>query len=331
MHHKKQILLVNLGTPDTATQDAVHRYLTEFLLDPRVIDIGYIKRHLLVRGIIIPRRKKQVTESYQSIWMKEGSPLLVYSKQIQIALQELLGAEYKVHLGMRYQQPSLKDVLFEIQQTDPKELIILPLFPQHASATSGSIFEKIMSLIATWNVIPKITYIQEFATFPPYIESLAASLTACNPQSYDTVLFSFHGLPKRQVASHDTTGSCFTERCCEKRNNSASCYRASCIQSAHLVAKKAQISNWSIAFQSRLGKEEWLRPYLIEEVIALAGSGKKKVLVISPSFVADCLETLYELHVEVKNEFLRHGGVQFDVVPCLNANTAPALAALIKT
>ncbi len=328
--NKTTVLLVNLGTPEYPKEKAVQRYLTEFLLDPRVIDIPAFKRHLLVRGIIIPRRKKAVTKSYQEIWSEQGSPLLVYTKNIQSSLQQELGDEYRVHLAMRYQFPSLESVLETIYSENPKHLIILPLFPQYASATTGSILQDIMEKISSWKIFPKITCINEFATFSPYIEALAATLKKHNAHQYDKVVFSFHGLPKRQLKEQDKLQCCFTKNCCEKRTQPESCYAASCHATAVLTAKAANIQSWTIAFQSRLGKEEWLTPYLIEEIKKIAPINKK-ILVISPSFVADCLETVYELGKEVKQEFIASGGVQFDIVPCLNENAARPLAHLIRS
>ena len=305
---KSSILIVNLGTPEKPNIDSVNKYLLEFLLDPRVIEKNVLARHLLVRGFIVPKRKQKVAESYRTIWTNEGSPLLVHSIRLQNKMQELLGKDFSVHLAMRYPASTIDRALDAIRSEQPKEIICLPLFPHYASATTGSIFEYVMKKLSGWRRLPKITFIDEFSTFTPYIHSLSASLEKQPLHSYDHIIFSFHGLPK---SPETQTG-----------------YATSCLATAEAVARKTALPSWSIAFQSRLGKEEWLRPYLIDEVKEHARS-LKKILIISPSFVADCLETLYELGREVHEDFLAAGGKKFDIVPCLNETAAYPLVELL--
>ncbi len=303
------VLLVNLGTPSSYNVGDVSSFLKEFLLDGRVIDAPYLLRQMLVRFFIVPKRKKRVAETYKSIWTATGSPLATYSSALKEKLQSTLGEDYYVSLGMRYQNPTLSSALLELEKACVKSLIIIPLFPQHASATSGSIIEQIMRFIRQWNVFPHIHILSDFYSHPQFISAHAALAQKQLSAEYDHILFSFHGLPERHI-----------ERA--RLFNVNFCYKKSCYETAELIAEKLGIapSKYTVAFQSRLGKEIWCQPYMTDVVEALAKKGAKKVLVFSPSFVADCLETLYEIKVELQDEFKQHGGEKIDLVEGLNAN-----------
>lgn len=305
------ILLINLGTPDSAQPKDVFRYLIEFLTDERVLDLPWLRRQLLVRGFIVPKRYKSSAKSYEAIWTKEGSPLMVNSINFKNKLQAFLGENFHVGLAMRYQNPSIESVLPSLLKTDPEHLIILPLFPQYASATTGSINQKVMEILKSEKVFPKITFCNHFFDHPE-VTNAHKEIAASFPLStYDHVVFSFHGLPKKQIP--------------ESRSNYLSqCYKMAENLSAALQLPKAKSS---ISFQSRLGKDPWLEPFTNETLINLAKSGSKRVLVFCPSFVCDCLETIFEIGVEYKEEFLHAGGEHLQLVPSLNDHPAWVRAA----
>lgn len=320
---KTGILLVNLGTPDSPHPKDVKRYLIEFLTDARVIDLPWLKRQLLVRGIIVPRRYRSSAKAYAAIWTKKGSPLLVHGEQVRRALQQELGSDVVVALAMRYRNPSIAQALHQLLASNINHLIILPLFPQYASATTGSIYEKIMELLAPELTLPKLTFIDNFAIHPGFIDAFVKQAAAYSLASYDHILISFHGLPKRHLEHSDRNGHCLKNKLCcsdlnEKNNN---CYSAQCFATAQALVKKLQLppERYTVCFQSRLGKDPWLTPYASEIIIHRAALGDKRLLVFCPSFVCDCLETLYEFGIEYAEEFRRYGGEQLDLVEGLNS------------
>lgn len=305
------VLLVNLGTPASFNPKDVKRYLTEFLTDKRVVDLPFIKRNLLVRGVIIPKRYKESARLYKSIWTKEGSPLLVYGKKVETLLQEKLGEEYRVRLAMRYQHPSIEEGLNGLKGT--QKLIILPLFPQYASATTGSVHEKVFEVLSKWGVIPEVRFIDHYASHPLLIEAFSMRGEEYDLKSYDHIVFSYHGLPERQLKR----GTCLkAPDCCA---NNGWCYVAQCKATTEGIVKKLGIpkEKWSLSFQSRLGKEPWIQPYTDALLHSLARK-KKRVLVFCPAFVADCLETLEEIGSQYQKEFIAAGGETLDLVKGLN-------------
>ena len=299
------VLLVNLGTPDSTSESDVKRYLSEFLLDGRVIDVPWLQRNLLVRGAIIPNRYKASAAAYESIWTEEGSPLLVNSEKIATKLQERLGLEYRVVLAMRYQNPSMKRGLKMLEGCE--KLTVIPLFPQYASATTGSIIELLFEQMKTFKTFPEMHICNSFPTNPGFIQ--AAAKRAPDLDEYDVVM-SFHGLPVRQLES-----SCLKDNCC-KRNNQ--CYRSQCFATAKAIGEELGRLDYHVSFQSRLGKEPWLEPFTSDVLRSLAQSGKGKVAVFCPSFVCDCLETLEEIAIQYKEEFIQAGGDELLCVPCVN-------------
>lgn len=317
------VLLVNLGTPESPTKLAVKKYLTEFLLDPRVIDIPWLKRQLLVRGAIIPSRLNQSLQSYRAIWTQDGSPLLVHSQKAAALLQKRLGNDFSVRLAMRYQTPSIAEGVDHLLQLNIKQLIVLPLFPQYASATTGSVFEKIANTLSSYTRIPKISFVDHFYDHPSFIHAFKSVSTPFSPEDYDHVLFSFHGLPERQLRKGGNKDFCTKANCCEKQcPQNQHCYAAQCYQTAYRIAERCGISNYSVCFQSRLGKEPWIQPFTSDTLVAQAKKGAKKVLVFCPAFVADCLETIYEISVEYQELFKHAGGERLDLVPSLNSHPA---------
>jgi ferrochelatase len=330
------VLLVNLGTPDTPLPADVRRYLIEFLTDGRVIDSPWIARQLLVRTVIVPRRYRQSAAAYRTIWTPEGSPLKVYGKRIEKLLQEKLGDDYLVALAMRYRFPSIESGIDLLMKANITEIIIVPMFPQYASATTGSIYEKVMDTFSKKLVIPKLTFIDSFATHPGMIKAFCAQAKTCPVEQYDHILFSFHGLPQRQLIKADEKKCCQRSKdCCQKMTkDNARCYAAQCHATAYAIADEMGLrrSQFSLAFQSRLGKEPWIEPYTSEVIIEKAKEGVKKMLVFCPSFVCDCLETTSEIGDEYGKEFVSHGGEKLDLVPGLNDHPEwiNALASIVK-
>lgn len=337
MKKKTGVLLVNLGTPNSPTSRDVYRYLIEFLTDGRVIDSPWISRQLLVRGLIVPKRYRQSAKCYKKIWTSEGSPLKVYGYRVKDLLQEQLGDQYVVELAMRYQQPSIQDSLDRLMKSGCKKNIVLPLFPQYASATTGSVHQKVMEIVSKWQTIPEIALIDHYATHPGLIRAFCALASKYDMEDYDHVLFSFHGLPRRHLikADHSTQCCMKTKGCCAVfSDRNQGCYSAQCYATANAIAKgmKLPLEKYSIAFQSRLGREPWLQPYTSETITHLAKQKKKRVLVFCPSFVSDCLETIYEIGIEYAEEFKLAGGKSLELVPGLNDHPQwiEALVDLVK-
>ena len=318
----KGILLVNLGTPDAPTRGAVYRYLKQFLLDPRVIDINPIARNLLVRGIIAPVRSGKAAAAYRLLWTPEGSPIKAYGFVLRDGVQALLGDGYKVALGMRYQNPSMESALQELLDANVSSILVFPLFPQYASATTGSVHEEVMRLLAREQAIPEVRLVNSYPTWPAMIDIFADNGTKHGPDSYDHVLFSFHGLPQRQLRKADRCGHCLrTPDCCQTIGpKNQFCYSAQCHATAFAIAERLGLSRerYTICFQSRLGNDPWVQPYTSEVLKERARLGDKRLLVFSPAFVADCLETIVEISDEYQEEWEHLGGEHVQLVESLN-------------
>lgn len=326
MQNRDAILLVNLGTPKSPATIDVYRYLIEFLTDKRVIDLPWWKRQLLVRGVIVPLRCRQSARSYQKIWTDEGSPLMVYSKRVKALLQEQMGDDYIIEMAMRYQEPSIEGALERLKKESFKRLLILPLFPQYASATTGSVHQKVMDIVSQWEVIPEISFINEFSTHPHFIQAFCQVAENNNLNDYDHILFSFHGLPEQHLIKADQNNHCLKNAdCCKKiSKKNHTCYSAQCYATANGIANALGIpsTGYTVAFQSRLGKEPWLQPYTSDMLRDLLAKGHKRLLVFSPAFICDCLETIFEIAIEYKEEFIKEGGERLDLVPGLNDHPA---------
>ncbi len=320
---KKGILLVNLGTPDSPETKDVRTYLSEFLNDPRVIDYPALLRILLVNGIIVPFRAPKSAATYKKIWTKEGSPLMVWGKKVHALLQKKLGEEYVVEFAMRYRTPSIEQAIENLKKADVDSIKVIPLFPHYASATTGSVHQKIMEIVSKWQIVPEISFVNSFYDDDKMIAAFAEIGNKYVPANYDHILFSFHGLPARQLMKADPTG-CHcqkTENCCESIvPANRFCYGAQSYATAQLIAKALNIpkEKYTICFQSRLGKEVWMQPYTSQVVKDLAEQGKKNVLVFCPAFVCDCLETVYEVSEEYQELFEEHGGHKLQLVDGLN-------------
>lgn len=318
---KTGVLLVNLGTPDDAKLGPVRRYLFQFLNDPRVIDLPWLARKILVNLIIVPFRAFGSTKIYKELWTDKGSPLIIYGESNREELQNRLGDSYGVHLAMRYQNPSMEKVMGEMRLQNYKKLIIIPLFPHYASASSGSAMERALKIISKWWVIPEISMISQFWDHPKFIDAFVARGKQYNIDEYDHVLFSYHGLPERHVNKVYDDGIPCKDHDCETEINEENkfCYKATCYATTRLLAERLNIpeDKYTVAFQSRLDKK-WLEPFSDEIVEERAKKGEKKLLAFSPAFVADCLETTVEIGVEYQEIFEEHGGEQVQLVESLN-------------
>jgi len=322
----KGILLINLGTPDEATVPAVRRYLREFLSDPYVIDINPISRWLLVNLIIAPFRSPKSTKAYQKVWTDEGSPLMIHTVHLQEKLQALVGEETKVAIGMRYGNPSIASGVKDLRDCD--EIFAVPLYPQYAGATTQTVLDKLDEAIKAHHPNARVHSLPPFYEDHHYINA-TASVTKAHLQDfdYDHVLMSYHGLPVHQLpCAHDTNHECVQKQtpCPKVFDTYPNCYRAHCYATSRALAEALNIpeDKFSVSFQSRLGKTPWIQPYTDEHVEALLEKGVKRLAVLCPSFVADCLETIEEIGMEVRDEFLEGGGEAYRLIPCINSDDA---------
>lgn len=318
------VLLVNLGTPDTPSTPDVRKYLREFLLDKRVIDINPVGRYALVNGVIAPFRAPKSAKVYKEVWTDRGSPLLFHGIDLKAKLQATLGDDYFVVLGMRYQSPSIESALEELREQSVSRIIVVPLFPQYASATTGSVQEKIMEIVKDWFVIPSINFISSYCDDPGFINAFAElGKKYMAEDTYDHIMFSYHGVPERQILKSSDKGYCKLGSCCNSYNKrNRYCYRASCFETSRLLAAALGLreDQYTVAFQSRLGKDPWLQPYTDDVLKTYPAKGIKKVLAFSPAFVADCLETTIEVGEEFKEMFEHAGGEKWVLVESLNSN-----------
>ena len=320
---KQGILLINLGSPDSPSVPDVRKYLREFLMDPRVLDMPWPVRAFVVYGCILPKRPKRSAEAYGKIWTPEGSPLVAVSRKVQRVLQERLGPEIPVELAMRYQSPGIGPALESLHGQGVETALVIPLFPHYAMSSFETAAVRAKELAARLTPGMKLRIAPPFFEDPAYIGALAASASEALASGYDHLLFSFHGVPERHVRKADPTGChCLASSdCCERQSPArATCYRAQCYATVRAFAAAACLppGKFSAAFQSRLGVDSWLKPYTDVEFQRLAWSGVKRLLVICPAFVSDCLETLEEIALRGRETFLAAGGESFEVIPCLN-------------
>lgn len=319
--NKKAILLINLGSPKSPQKRDVRKFLSEFLNDPRVIDLPWLARKLLVNLIIVPFRASKSAKMYQQVWKKEGSPILFHGTKLVEKLNETSDGSWDAFLAMRYQTPSIKSVLTQIKNENYSEIIIVPLFPQYASSTSGSIIEECMKIIKKWPSMPKMKIINQFYDHPAYIDSWLEKIKKYDFKKYDHYLFSYHGLPLNQVEMTHNNESCQKHKCTQLINEQNKfCYQAQCYHNTRLIADKLNLNKgmYTVAFQSRFGKN-WLSPFADKILEEKAREGKKRILVFPFSFVADCLETELEIAKEYQELFVSNGGKDLVMVHSLNA------------
>lgn len=315
---RRGVLLINLGSPDSTSVKDVRSYLREFLMDGRVLDAPYPVRWCIVNLTILPKRPAQSAEAYEKIWTPEGSPLVVTSRKVRKALQERSGAT--VELAMRYRNPSILDAVLKLQDDGIEEVLLIPLFPHFAMSSFETAVERVREVM--FEVAPQmfLKVVTPYYDHPDYIRAMVANAADYLKSEFDHLLFSFHGIPERHLRKSDPMGGhCLGSQDCCKSNCAtiATCYRAQCFKTAEAFARAASIPEhkYSVAFQSRLGRDPWLKPYTDH---VLEGSGVKKLVVICPSFVSDCLETLEEIGMRGRETFLNAGGEEFRLVPCLN-------------
>ena len=331
---KTAVLLVNLGTPDSPSTRDVRSYLRQFLNDPRVVDLPAPLRWALVNLIIVPFRAPKSAKIYQQLWTDQGSPILLHGQRVKSLLQQRLGEGYTVELAMRYKNPSIPDTLERLRKTNPDRILVVPLFPQYASASTGSAMQAVMDVVRDWWVIPDIRLISQYWNHPTLIHAWLERGRQYDWRDYDHVLFSYHGLPERQVDKVYDQGLC-RDRDCEHEvtDENAYCYKATCYGTTRLLAQGLGIpeEKYTTCFQSRLDKK-WLEPFADKLVEEHARQGAKKLLVFSPSFVADCLETTIEIGHEYQELFEEHGGEKVQLVESLNDHPAwiDTLEALVR-
>ena len=315
------ILLVNTGSPDSPSVEDVRAYLDEFLMDGRVLDFPYPIRRLIVSLFILPSRSRHSAEAYRSIWWDEGSPLIAISRRVQQKLQDRIDAP--VALAMRYGHPSIQQGLQELLDRRVNRLLLVPLFPHYAMSTYESIVAAVRQTLSRLSPETSLDVLPPFYDDPLYIDALAASARDHLAEGFDHLLFSYHGLPERHLRKTDPTGKhCLVvPDCCNVASPAhATCYRAQVFRTTQAFVRRARVpeGKYSIAFQSRLGRDRWLLPATDAELARLASIGVKKLLLICPAFVSDCLETLEEIGIGGREAFLGAGGLEFRLIPCLN-------------
>ena len=315
------VLLVNLGSPDSTSSMDVYQYLRQFLNDPRVFDYPLIKRKILVEGIIAPFRASDSARAYEKIWTDEGSPLLVITERMRQLLSKRI--DLPVEVGMRYGDPSTESGVRALLARDVDEIFLIPLYPQYAMSSYETAVAHTQEVLADVAPDTKLVIQPPFYDDPDYIDALVAVAEPHLEDDFDHMLFSYHGLPERQVQATDPSG-CYClqfEDCCRMKSPAhAFCYRHQCFATTWAFVKKAGIpeDKYSVSFQSRLGSDPWLRPFTDHLLEQLPSQNKKRLVIISPAFVADCLETLEELGMEGHEDFLEAGGKDYRLVPCLN-------------
>ena len=320
----RAVLLTNLGSPDDTDVSSVRRYLNQFLMDPYVIQLPWVLRRLIVSLFVLPTRPKASAHAYESIWWEEGSPLVVLSKRL---LQAVKGkTDVPVAVAMRYGSPAIETQVLELAKHEGiEEILLIPLYPHYADSTIKTTVEEAKRVIATHGLNVKLTVLQPFFEEPAYIDSLLASTAPWinDDNDFDHILFSYHGLPELHLTKADPTGSHCLQRpdCCQVASPAhATCYRHQVLRTTECFVEKAGLApeQYSVAFQSRLGRAKWLEPSTVDTLEELAGKGVKKLLVLCPAFVTDCLETLEEIALQGSEIFKEAGGESLTLIPCMN-------------
>ena len=316
----KGILLVNLGSPKSTNVKDVKTYLDEFLMDEYVLDMSWLGRALLVKGIILNTRPKKSAQAYSSVWTPQGSPLIVISKQVQAKLQEMV--DVPVGLAMRYANPSIYEGIKELVDKGVNQITVLCLYPQYAMSTIETIINRIQEVKAKHFPKVEFNFVKPFYRRAEYIKALANSIREKLPQNFDKLLFSYHGVPERHIYKTDYTHTCDLHNCRtdKEKHYNEFCYLNHCYETTRLVREELGLreDQVQICFQSRLLKDPWLQPYTDQTLEGLPKQGVKKIAICCPAFVSDCLETLEEISMEGKEEFLHAGGEEFTYIPCLN-------------
>ena len=322
------VLLVNLGTPDAPRTAEVRRYLAEFLADSRVLDIPTVPRMLLLYGVILPFRPAKSAAAYREVWHAErGSPLLYNGLDLAASVQAVLGDDYQVRLGMRYGNPGIRSALEAFEKDGIDRVVVVPLYPQYASSSTGSTLQRVYELAAERPVPPALVSVRDFYDHAGFLDAQAAvAAEQLDGFGADHVLFSFHGVPERQIKATDFSDGAHclaSDSCCATLTDAnRACYRAQCFATARHLAARLELDAdaWSVSFQSRLGRTPWIRPYTDEVLVEMAKAGTRRVAVLCPSFVSDCLETLEEIGIRAKEDFVEAGGEDLLRVDCVNSH-----------
>ncbi|WBA85982.1 ferrochelatase [Endozoicomonas sp. GU-1] len=326
------VLLVNLGSPDSTSVEDVRNYLNEFLMDKHVIDLPWVIRRLILSLFILPSRPAKSAEAYSAIWTEQGSPLIVNSEKCAEQLRER--TSIPIELAMRYGKPDMAEALRNLaKQPDIEEILLFPLYPHYAMSSVKTVIERAKSLMQEMGITLPLRVHPVFYDHDGYIEALVESAKPWLEKEFDHLVFSYHGVPERHITKDDPTGNhCLKDKsCCQKTSIAhKTCYRHQVYQTTEAFVEKAgvPIDKYSVGFQSRLGKAKWLEPNTLDVLKQLADQGARKVLVICPSFVSDCLETLEEIGIGAKEEFIKAGGESLELIPCLNDH--PAWIDLLK-
>ena len=325
---KRAVLLTNLGSPDNPDIPSVRRYLNQFLMDPLVIQLPWVLRRLIVGLFVLPFRPKYSAHAYQSVWMKEGSPLVVLSQQLLKSVKKK--TNIPIAMAMRYGKPSIESELLQLSRLhDVEEILLIPLYPHFADSTVKTSIVEAERIIAQHKLKFTLSIFQPFYERGDYIDALVASATPWInfPKDFDHIIFSYHGLPESHIRKADPTGMHCLKRddCCQIASSAhESCYRHHVIRTTQCFAEKTGLKpeQYTVAFQSRLGKAKWLEPSTVNKLEELAQSGVKKLLVMCPAFVTDCLETLEEIGIQGSETFKQAGGESLELIPCLNDHDA---------
>lgn len=318
----RAVLLANLGSPDTPNTQDVRRYLNQFLMDPYVIQLPWLVRRLIVSLFVLPSRPKESAKAYQSVWLDEGSPLVVLSEHLKHALQAKI--DMPIAMAMRYGNPSIESQILSLaEQSDLEEILFIPLYPHYAESTITTSVEQAKKVIKQHKLTIKLTVVAPFYQQDDYIDALVDSAKPYLEQNFDHLVFSYHGLPESHITKLDKSGShCLKQdNCCQHESNCHStCYRHQVIRTTECFVEKTGMlaEQYSIAFQSRLGRAKWLGPNTEDRLRELAAEGAKNILVICPAFVTDCLETLEEIEIRGQEVFQQAGGETLTLIPCLN-------------
>ena len=325
----RAVLLLNLGTPAEPTARGLRHFYKYFFSDPYVFDFNGLGRWVLRNLVILPFRAPRVAKDYASIWMKEGSPLKVYADRLQLSVQQSfdrLDEEVIVVNGMAYSEPFVWEVMEELERRQVTNLLILPMFPQYSTATTASIFNQVNIALKKWKEKPTIAFVDDLFQEPAFIRAWSIVITEhLHLEKFDHIIFSYHGVPQKTIKKADEANVCEFGECCNGINESNRyCYRAQCIQTTESIVRALgwESTGYSVAFQSRFGPLPWLQPYLDAHLKSLLEQGKTRIAVITPSFISDCLETLFEIGKEYREDFLESGGEVFELIPNLNDDKA---------
>lgn len=306
-NEKTGVLITNLGTPEKPNCPKLRKYLTQFLTDPRVIELPSWLRQFLVRGIIVNTRSHKSAAAYRQIWTEQGSPLMIHTRGLSVKSQEKLGREYQIEFGMRYGQPSIKEALQSLHEKGCRKVVVIPMYPQYSGSTTGAVMDAVGDSLKQQRWVPELHFINAYHTNKHYIDALCSSIKNHWKEhtKAEKLIFSFHGVPQRYVKSGDP-------------------YQHQCEETVTLVTNKLGLkeNEWLLVYQSKIGREPWLQPYCDETMKSLPSQGIRSVDVICPGFSADCLETLEEIEQENKEYFFVAGGQSFQYIPCLNSNDA---------